>query len=155
MIAAVIRDSLLFGLYCGGLGIGLTMIRNIEPKTLKPVFIASFLCGWFFNLINALTGLQFIAATAGGFAAAAWIRRGYERKDYAIYFGIVITSVYCICPGTAMAALFHGILTLDSALVLGRLLRVLRVGLGLSAGILLAGYAMDRKYRKRVPEGLR
>ena len=81
---AVILDSLMFGLYCGGLGVGLTMIRNIEPKTLKPVFIASFLCGWFFNLINAFTGLQFIAATAGGFAAAAWIRRGYERKDYAI-----------------------------------------------------------------------
>ena len=54
-----------------------------------------------------------------------------------------------------MANLFHGILTLDPALILSKLLRVLRVGLGLSAGILLAGYAMDRKYRKRVPEGLR
>ena len=152
---AVILDSLIFALYCGGLGVGLTMIRNIEPKTLKHVFIASFLCGWFFSLINALTGLQYIASTAGGFAAAAWIRRGYEKKAYSIYFSIVITSVFCICPGTAMANLFHGFLTLDGALILSKLMRVLRVGLGLSTGILLAGYAMDRKYRKRVPEGLR
>ena len=71
----LMKEVLLYGLYCGGLGVGLTMIRSISTYTLKYVFVASFFCGSIYTLVNTLTGWTLLAAFAAAFAAATAVRR--------------------------------------------------------------------------------
>lgn len=152
---ALILDAIRFGIFCAGLGVGLTMIRNIPAFTLKYVACASFLCGFFFDYLNAGFQLQFLAGVAGGFVAASFLRAFYEKKKYSIYFGIVITSVYCVCPGVAMANFFDGILHMDFATIQAKGLRVVLVGIGLAVGILVSEYLFDMIYKKALPKEVR
>ena len=145
---AVILHAVLYGLCCTGFGVGLTMIRNIAPYTLKYVFAASLICGFLYEL----TGLPFTGAFIGAFAATALIRAAYETKRVNVYFRIVITSVYCICPGLTLANLYDGILHLDQAVILAKALQLVRVGCGIAAGILVCGMVCDRLLGHRVKE---
>ncbi len=120
------------------------MIRKISPHTLKYVFAASFLCGFLYDLI----GLPF----TGAFAAAALIRTAYEKRLIDVCFRIVITSVYCICPGLTMANLFDGILRMDQAVILSKGLQLIQVGGGIAAGILACGFLCGRIFRHSVKE---
>ena len=151
----LMKEALLYGLYCGGLGVGLTMIRSISTYTLKYVFVASFFCGSIYTLVNTLTGWTLLAAFAAAFAAATVIRFFFEKQRYGLYFGLVITSVFCLCPGVAMAIMFDGLMNGDIIVVLSKLEWVLIMAAGLSLGILAAGLVLDRVYGHRVPEELR
>ena len=151
----ILKEALIYGLFCGGLGVGLTMIRSIAPKTLPYVFVASFFCGFIYDYVDLATHITFLAAVLSAFRATAVIRVNFERKKYNIYFGIVITSVFCICPGIAIANFFDGILNMNPAIIQAKLIRVLTMGFGLSRGILLAGLLFDQLYGRKIPQELR
>lgn len=151
----ILKRAFVYGLFCGGLGVGLTMIRNIRPRTLKYVFLASFCCGFIYDLVDTVTRITFLAAVLSAFRAASVIRVNYEKKKYDIYFGIVITSVYCICPGIAIANFFDGLLNMDTLMITAKLVRILTMGFSLSGGILLSGLVLDAVYGRRVPEEIR
>ncbi len=152
LIPAVIIQAVLYGLFCTGFGVGLTMIRNIAPYTLKYVFAASFVCGFLYDLFNAFSRLPFTGAFIGAFMATMLIRAAFEKKLVNVYFRIVITSVYCICPGLTLANMFDGMLNTDAAVVMTKALQLVRVGGGIAAGILVCGTVCDRLYGHRVTE---
>jgi hypothetical protein len=151
----ILKEALIYGLFCGGLGVGLTMIRSIAPRTLPYVFIASFCCGFVYDYVDLATQITFLAADLSAFRATAVIRVNFERKKYNIYFGIVITSVFCICPGIAIANFFDGVLNMNTAVIQAKMVRVLTMGFGLSRGIIIAGLLFDRIYGRKIPEELR
>ncbi len=151
----ILKEALIYGLFCGGLGVGLTMIRSIAPRTLPYVFIASFCCGFVYDYVDLATHITFLAAVLSAFRATAVIRVNFERKKYNIYFGIVITSVFCICPGIAIANFFDGVLNMNTAVIQAKMVRVLTMGFGLSRGIIIAGLLFDRIYGRKIPEELR
>lgn len=151
----MMKDVLVYAVFCAGLGTGMTMIRNIAPQNLKYAAVSAFLCGFAFDLILKLTGMPLLAGLAGGFCGALGIRFFHERDRLDVYFAIVITSVYPVTPGVALETMFENAMAGDLAGVLERGERFVLTAAGLTAGILLCGLVMDRVYGHRVAEAIR
>ena len=148
-------QALLYGIFCTGLGVGMTMIRSIAPQTLKYAAVSAFSCGFAFDLVLKLTGSPLPAGLAGGFLGAACIRFFYEKKKIPMYFALLIASVYPVTPGVAFETLFENAMYGDLPGVMERASRVLLTAAGLTAGILLCGLMADRIYGHRVPADIR
>ncbi len=151
----MMKDVLVYAVFCAGLGVGMTMIRNIAPGRLKYAAVSAFFCGFAFDLILKLTGMPLLAGLAGGFFGALCIRFFHEKDRLDVYFAILITSVYPVTPGVALETMFENALNGDLAGVIERGQRFALTAAGLTAGILLCGVVMDRIYGHRVPEAIR
>ena len=150
-----VKEVLLYSILCAGLGVGLTITRNIPSKTLRYVAMSAFICALCFNVCERITGMPVIAGIFGGFSGASVIRYFYEQHKYPYYFSILITSVYPVCPGVAMANMFEGMLQGDAVYFMAKAERMVFVACGLTIGILLCRYICDWIFGHSLPQEIR
>ncbi|MDD6186502.1 MAG: hypothetical protein PUB11_00405 [Oscillospiraceae bacterium] len=125
------------GLLSAGFGVGLTIIRDIDPKTLKFVFVASFLCGGLNSAMYEFIPNFIVCSAVSRFLATVFLKTVCIKGKCPVYFPIVITSVYCICPGTALGSMFHHAFSINAARFMTLFGKVVMMCIGICTGVIL------------------